>query len=80
MSVSMKECVTHLGSGGQESDRMTLILLMNYTPLMFYPDQPQDDNHKESVEILSKAISIHRPVSSPHNHIWLHHVLGCCDS
>ncbi len=39
MSVSMKECVIYLGSGGQKSDRMTLILLMNYTPLMFYPDQ-----------------------------------------
>ena len=39
MSVSMKECVIYLGSGGQKSDRMTLILLMNYTPLMFYSDQ-----------------------------------------
>ena len=80
MSVSMKECVIYLGSGGQKSDRMSSILLMNYTPLMFYSDQPQDGNHKESVEMLSKVISIHRPVSSPHNHIELDHVLGCCDS
>ncbi len=38
MSVRMKECVTHLGSGGPESDWMTSDLKMNYTPLMFYSD------------------------------------------
>ncbi len=80
MSVSIKECVAHLESGGQKSGWMTSILLMNYTPLMFYSDQHQDGNHKESVEILGRVTSIHRLVSSPHNHIELDHVLGCCDS
>ncbi len=68
MSISIKECVTHLESGGQKSGWMTSILLMNYTPLMFYSDQPQDRNHKESAEMLGRETPSTDQPHPPHSH------------
>ncbi len=67
MSVSIKECVTHLESGGQKSGWRTSILLMNYTTLMFYSDLPQDSNHKGSVGTLGRTIPSTDQPHPPHS-------------